>query len=112
MPRITHKDHSNYNQFGVYVISILHPAGVTNEALATALNVSPAAINYVFTGKNRASPQWAEAIANAIEANAEMRRNLHLAAARSVGYQIWEYTDRPDPDAPEPSSTGRVAPPP
>jgi len=95
MGRITRPSGSNHTEFGRLVASILRQGGIPQAALATALDVKPAALSMVLTGARRASPEWVEAISDVIGATSEVRRNLHVAAARTVGYRIWLFEEPP-----------------
>ena len=56
--------------------------------LARLTDVSRSFISHTIAGRKSISPQWADVIANAIDASEEERRRLHRAAALDAGFKI------------------------
>ena len=56
--------------------------------LARLTDVSSSYISHTLAGRKPISPEWADVIANAIDASQEERRRLHRAAALDAGFKI------------------------
>lgn len=68
--------------------TMLAERGLTKRDLALRLEVSDAYVSGVTTGKKKASPQWADLVANALGLDEEDRRRVHEAAARDIGFRL------------------------
>src|SRR5215472_15864057 len=56
--------------------------------LARLTDVSSSFISHTIAGRKSISPEWADVIANAIDASEEERFRLHRAAALEAGFKI------------------------
>ena len=67
---------------------ILAGRGVTQYRAAKMAGTSQPFLNQVATGRRRASAEWIDLIAGALELSPEESERLHRAAARDHGFRI------------------------
>lgn len=79
---------SNYSNFGTSVGQLLTEANSTQTAMANSANISQPYLNQMMTGRKKASPEWVDIIASTLNLDAKKRRELHLAAARDLGFKL------------------------
>lgn len=82
------RKHDKYSEFGAVVSTTLETAGVSNAALASALNCTPAQVSLLLTGDRHPSPRWVDLIADTLGYSSAQRQELHIKAARSVGFKL------------------------
>lgn len=74
--------------FGAALSVQLAQNGMNASGLARSLGCSPSYTSGLMTGRNRASPEWVELVANALALPANERVKLHHAAASDYGYKL------------------------
>lgn len=67
---------------------ILAGRGLSQYRAAKMAETSQPYLNQVATGRRRASAEWIDLIANALELSPEESERLHRAAARDHGFKI------------------------
>lgn len=67
---------------------ILAGRGVSQYRAAKLAGTSQPFLNQVATGRRRASAEWLDLVANALELTPEERERLHRAGARDHGFKI------------------------
>lgn len=77
---------SNYSNFGTSVSRSL--TGATQVDLANSAGISQPYLNQMMTGRKKPSPEWVDIIASTLNLNEEKTRELHLAAARDLGFKL------------------------
>ncbi len=73
---------------GAALEKILSERGVSQYRVSKLSGLSQPYVNQVATGRRRASAEWIELIANALQLTPEEREALHRAAARDHGFKI------------------------
>lgn len=68
--------------------AILAGRGVTQYRAAKLAGTSQPYLNQVVTGRRRASGEWIDLVAGALDLAPEERERLHRAAARDHGFRI------------------------
>ena len=67
---------------------ILSERGVSQYRVSKLSGLSQPYVNQVATGRRRASAEWIEVVANALELTPQERERLHRAAAKDHGFKI------------------------
>lgn len=78
----------SYTEFGNSVSAKLTESNATTTDLAKMLNVGQPHVSLLLTGQRKASPRWTDLIADVLNLSDKERRELHLKAARSVGFKL------------------------
>lgn len=79
---------NKYSNFGRVVSTSLSTRLLTQVDLSVATGVSPSYTNQIMTGRKRASPLWADLIADVLNMPDAERRRLHKAAAIDHGFKL------------------------
>lgn len=74
--------------FGASVSSALTEARMTQPELADSIGASTAYVNQMITGRKRASPEWVDLVATALDLSERKRVDLHRAAAKDHGFKL------------------------
>jgi transcriptional regulator with XRE-family HTH domain len=67
---------------------ILSGRNVSQVHVAASSGYSQPYVNQIANGRRRASPEWIDAVAKALNLNAEESKILHVAAAKDHGFKI------------------------
>ena len=67
---------------------ILSRRGVSQYRVSKLSGLSQPYVNQIATGRRRASAEWIDLVANALDLTPEERQRLHRAAARDHGFKI------------------------
>lgn len=74
--------------FGNTLLDALRARDLTQSALASKMDKKVSYVNRTMVGKRPATSNWADLVANAIEASDEERQRLHHAAALDQGFKL------------------------
>lgn len=77
-----------HTELGVSIVTTLRRQGRLQRQLAADLNQTSSYVSAVLKGRKSASAQWIDLVANALELNEKQRRELHLKAARQLGFKL------------------------
>lgn len=75
-------------ELGTAVNTALSRSGSTQLELAGNLEQSPSYVSQVLRGKKRPSAQWVDLVADTLKLNEKQRHELHLKAARQLGFKL------------------------
>jgi len=75
-------------ELGDAVERALGRAGRHQQQLADDLGQSASYVSQVLRGKKRPSAQWVDLIADTLNLNDKQRHELHLKAARQLGFKL------------------------
>lgn len=73
---------------GAALERILAERGVSQYRVSKLSGLSQPYVNQIATGRRRASAEWIEVVANALDLTPEERHKLHRAAAKDHGFKI------------------------
>jgi plasmid maintenance system antidote protein VapI len=86
---MTRRDEDDYaTAFGKALAEQLSSRQLRQNDLANATGVTPGYVNRLVRGKIKASPAWADLVADVTKASEQERLKLHRAAASDRGYQL------------------------
>lgn len=79
---------SKGNDFGALVGKFLAEAHISQSAAADKTNISQPYFNQILNGLRRPNPHWIDIVAANLRLNKDRRRELHLSAARDLGFKL------------------------
>jgi len=75
-------------ELGTVIEHALSKQGVQQNELAASINQSPSYVSQVLRGNKRPSAQWVELVADTLKLTEKQRKELHLKAARQLGFKL------------------------